>query len=35
MLSGESLFAQGTALGILAVWCVLSYLIALKTFRWV
>jgi ABC-type multidrug transport system permease subunit len=35
MLSGESLFAQGTALGILAVWCVVSYLIALKTFRWV
>ncbi len=35
MLSGESLLAQGPSLAILAAWCAVSYVIALKTFRWV
>jgi ABC-type multidrug transport system permease subunit len=35
ILVGEPLVAQWPALGILAAWCVGSYLLALKIFRWV
>jgi len=35
ILTGESLASQGRALVILSVWCLLSYLLALKFFRWV
>jgi len=35
ILAGEPLASQTTALAILGVWCVLSYLLALKFFRWV
>jgi ABC-type multidrug transport system permease subunit len=35
ILVGEPLSAQATSLGILLVWCSVSYLLALKMFRWV
>jgi ABC-2 type transport system permease protein len=35
ILSGESLFAQGTSFVILGVWCVVTYTLALRWFRWV
>jgi ABC-2 type transport system permease protein len=35
ILTGESLFSQSMAVGILSAWCVVSYLLALKLFRWV
>lgn len=35
ILTGESLASQGTAIGILGVWCIVTYALALKFFRWV
>jgi ABC-type multidrug transport system permease subunit len=35
ILSGESLASQSTALGTLAVWCLVTYPLALRFFRWV
>ena len=35
ILVGEPLASQASALGILCAWCVVSYLLALRIFRWV
>ncbi len=34
MIDGESILQQGPELAMLAGWCVLSFLLALKIFRW-
>ena len=33
-IDGESIFAQGPEVAILAGWCVLTFVVALKIFRW-
>ena len=35
ILSGESLVAQATSFAVLGAWCVVTYLLALRWFRWV
>lgn len=34
MIDGESIFTQGPELALLAGWCALTFLVALKIFRW-
>lgn len=34
MLDGETIFAQGPELAVLAAWCLASFVIALRIFRW-
>lgn len=34
MLRGESLFQQGAEAVVMVVWCLLTFIVALKIFRW-
>ena len=34
MLDGESLLQQGPELVVMAFWCVVTFVLALKIFRW-
>jgi ABC-type polysaccharide/polyol phosphate export permease len=34
MIDGESLLQQGPELAVMAIWCVATFALALKIFRW-